>query len=49
MYCHHKAQLPLAVNRKPKVVEEGRAWAGHCALLNALKVHTQLHKNSKMT
>lgn len=40
--------MPVVL-RKPKVVEQGWAWAVHCALFNAFKVHTQLHKNGKMT
>lgn len=38
-----------AVHRKPKVVEEGWVCAVHCTHFNAFKVHTQLHKNGKMT
>jgi len=41
--CGQTRSVP-AVLRKPKVVEEGWAWAAHCALFNAFKVHTQLHK-----
>jgi hypothetical protein len=31
------------------VFKEGWTWAVHCALFNAFKVRTQLHKNGKMT